>query len=337
MKSANITDVARRAGVSTATVSRVLNNPELVKPETIERVTTVIKEFNYTPSALAQGLSKRSTSTVGLIVPEISNKFFANIIRGVTEVADENNLSLICFDSNESVEKDIRAIDMFKRQRVMGLLLTCSNTYGRAEDKKKILDAVKSFGENVVLLDRRMDFLGCPGVYFDDDTSVYDAICKLIKAGHRRIASINGNMDVFELSQERQYAYEAALRDNGIEVDSLLEYFGEYDRDTGYKYAKDIFSRTERPTAVITFNNSLSYGFIRACVEMGVSIPEDIVLVGLDRIDEIDTFGIKMNYIERDSYLMGKYGMKKIVSMLSDEHDSEGDITIRANVSMGFI
>jgi len=321
MEKPNIQFIADMAHVSKATVSRVLNNSGPVKPETREKILDTIRRYNYTPSALAQGLSKQESSTIGIIVPEISNPFFGSIMRGVTEVADRHNLSLICFDSYEDVNKDIRAIEMFKRQRVRGLLYTAATTYTDPRESKRLLDAFSGFGAPVVLLDRKISCLDCGGVYFNDYESLYKAATILIKSGHKRIASINARRSKV-LSENRQQGYEQALLDNGLPVDPKYEFFGEYTQQSGYELTKKMMAMEEPPTAVITFNNSLSKGFVKAITELKLKMPNDIQCIGLDRVEEFETVGISFNYIERDSYLMGIAGMEKILDPESVHTDS---------------
>ncbi len=319
--------IAKQAEVSTATISRVLNNSGPVKEETRQRVLGVVKKYNYTPSALAQGLSKQTSSTIGIIVPEISNPFFGSIIRGATKVADRNNLSVICFDSGETVGKDLRAIEMFKRQRVRGLLYTPATSYSDDQDKERLLDALSGFDGQVVLVDRKLDFLSCGGVYFNDFDSVYRATSILLESGHRRIATINAYRQKI-LADNRQNAYEKALRDHGVVLDPALELFGDYTLESGYEMTLKLLEMKERPSAVITFNNSLSKGFAKAITEKHIRIPEDIVCFGLDRVEEMEFVGIHFNCIERNSYKMGVAAMEKIVGLRA----ADDETIIQANI-----
>ena len=119
-----ITDIAKQSGVSLATVSRVLNNSGYVKAETRARVLTVIKETNYTPSAIARSLSKNETNTIGVVVPDITNSYFGEIIKGISEVAEALNLNIILFNTDDNLEKELKALDLLKGQRIQGVIMT---------------------------------------------------------------------------------------------------------------------------------------------------------------------------------------------------------------------
>lgn len=139
MSNLTIMDIAREAGVSKATVSRVINNSGAVSPRTKERVLEIIKENKFSPSATARNLSKGTSSAIGFVVPEIDNPFFGEILRGVTEITDKNNLTLICCNTDDEREKDRRALDLFKENRVRGILYTPAVDYTDKKDRKNLI------------------------------------------------------------------------------------------------------------------------------------------------------------------------------------------------------
>ena len=139
MKNITISDIAVKAGVSKATVSRVLNSPEMVEGSTRERIESIMKEYNYTPSATAQNLSKRVSSTVGVIVPEISNSFFGTLFSGIEEITNKNGLSLLYCSNEDNEKKDRMALDLMRTQRVRGVLYVPAANYPAMGKKKKVI------------------------------------------------------------------------------------------------------------------------------------------------------------------------------------------------------
>ena len=146
-----INHIAKEAEVSHATVSRVLNNSGYVKDETREKVLKVIKELNYTPSAIARSLSTNKTNTIGVIVPDINNLFFGDIIKGITEIADKNNLNIILCDTDEDKDKELKAINVLKQQRIQGLIIT--PTFYKNSPNDENLNALKALGIPIILID----------------------------------------------------------------------------------------------------------------------------------------------------------------------------------------
>ena len=195
MSNLTIMDIAREAGVSKATVSRVINNSGAVSPRTKERVLEIIKENKFSPSATARNLSKGTSSAIGFVVPEIDNPFFGEILRGVTEITDKNNLTLICCNTDDEREKDRRALDLFKENRVRGILYTPAVDYTDKKDRKNLIRTFDEINVPVVIMDRNINLPNVDGVYFNDYQGIYEATKALIGAGHTRIGIINADLE----------------------------------------------------------------------------------------------------------------------------------------------
>ncbi|MCP1102688.1 LacI family transcriptional regulator [Aequitasia blattaphilus] len=315
MGETTIDDIAKEAGVSKATVSRVINNSSSVAPDTREKIQAIIDKRHYSPSAVARGLSKRTSSTIGVVVPEVDNPFFGEILRGVTEIIDRNNLSLICCNSDDDSKKDYKALEMLKENRVRGLLYTPATDYSDKKQKKRLEKLLNEIDTPVVLLDRKIG-LDFDGVYFDDRQGIYDATQALIKGGHTKIGIINGTLDRV-LARIRQDGYLEALRDAGIEPEERYMFFGDFRMGTSYKLSSQLLSMEDRPTAVLTCNNRTSMGFFKALFERGESMPKDIVCIGLDRIEALELFQTDFVYIKRDAFKMGRKAMELLISRMA--------------------
>lgn len=305
-KEFTINDIAREACVSKATVSRVLNNSASVKPETKLRVQQIMEQRRFTPSATARSLSKQSTNSIGVLVPEIDNPFFGELLRGITEIADASSQILICFNSDDDLEKDRKALLSLKENRVRGLLYTPAVDYTTLEQQKEIDKLLKELNAPVVLMDRQPDSLSeYDAVTFDDEAGMYEATRSLIRAGHRKIGILNATMDRV-LARIRYKGYERALQEAGIGIEKRYVFEGDYRMTTAYQLSREFLAMEDRPTAILTCNNRTSLGFLKALYERSERLGEEIACIGLDRIEALDIMGIKFNYIERDARQMGR-------------------------------
>jgi len=330
MREVTIGDIAKEAGVSKATVSRVINNSNSVTEETRQKIQAIITKRKYSPSAVARGLSKRTSSTIGVIVPEVDNPFFGEILRGVTEVIDRNNMSLICCNSDDDPSKDYKALEMLKEHRVCGLLYTPATDYEEKNKKEKIKKLLSDIDMPVVLLDRKID-LDLDGVYFDDASGTYEATREFIKAGHTRIGIINGTLDR-GLARIRQEGYLKALAEEGIEPEEKYMFFGNFRMTSSYEMSKQLLAMEDRPTAVLTCNNRTSMGFLKAVYERGEALSKDIACIGLDRIEALDIVYPEFSYIKRDAMKMGLKGIDLLLKRMKNPDKPLAEIILDAPV-----
>lgn len=316
MKSATILDVARAANISKATVSRVLNNSPLVDPKTKERVLAVIEELKYSPSATARSLSKRESSIIGMIVPEVDNPFFGEVMRGVTEVIEKNNLMLICCNTDDDRENDIKALGMLKEHRVRGLLYTPAIDYSEKEEQKELKIVLNELDIPVVLMDRLIGSLDFDGICFNDSEAMYQATLALIDAGHTKIGIINGTLDRV-LARIRQSGYIKALEERGIAANETHMFFGNFRMTKAYELSKQLLDLDDLPTAVLTCNNRTTLGFLKALYEKKMSL-DNIACIGLDRIEPIDIINEDLNYIKRDAKEMGRKAIEMLLERIQN-------------------
>ena len=311
-----IKEVADLAGVSKATVSRVLNNSGYVRMDARKKVEEVIREYNYLPSASAVNLSKQETSTVGVVVPEIDNMFYADIVHGITEIADELNLSLILFDTQNSLEKEERAIRALWHLRVRGIILGPSVDYPETKEGRLVLEQLKSLGVPIVVVDR--DFTGMPwdAVLYENYESSYAAAQELYKAGNRRLAVITGDMSL-KIGRDRLEGFCRGAKDCGLTIRKEDILYGDFLMEKAYELSKELLTRGDLPDAVYTSNNRTSLGFLKAANECGIKIGEDIALMGNDRIETVDILGIALSCVYRDNYEMGRMAVRMLQERMS--------------------
>lgn len=314
MKNITISDIAAKAGVSKATVSRVLNTPDKVEEGTRTRIRQIMKEEHYTPSATARNLSKQVSSTIGVIVPEISNTFFGELFQGIEEVINKNDLTLFYSSNEDDITKDFQALEMMRMQRVRGVLYIPAVNYPAIGKMKKIQKKLESLGCPVVCIDRDIG-LHLDTIHFDDAKAMKQAVVSLAEAGHEKIAVINGNQEENILASERYEGYLAGMKAAGLKLDMSFVFQGVFKKSYSYLITREIMMRDEQPTAVITCNNSLSRGYLQAIYE--AKKPHLYTHVSLDRIDMLDLLGIGHNYIRRDSYELGRKAAEMLIDRIA--------------------
>lgn len=315
--SVTINDIAERCGVSRATVSRVLNDSGYVSQETKEKILSVIKELNYSPSAIARSLSTSKTNTIGVVVPTINNPFFGEVIKGITEVADENDLNIILCDADESMEKEIKALKMLKEQRIQGILI--APTSSEDNINTEYIRTIESLGVPVVWVDGHVENINFHGVFVENIKGTYDGIEAFIKAGHKDIAIITGRMNS-KPARERLYGYKKALAMNNIPVREEYIFYGNYQQESGYKLTKEILNLNPRPTAIFSCSNFMTLGCIQALYEENISIPKDISIIGFDKIDILNTVGMKLSFVTGPSTELGRESMRMLLDVINDKN-----------------
>lgn len=318
--SVTINDIAKEAKVSHATISRVLNNSGYVKDETRKRVQKIMKELNYTPSAIARSLSRSKTNTIGVIIPDINNPFFGEIIKGITQIADEHNLNIILCDSDDDKDKELKAINVLKQQRIQGLLIT--TTIYKDLSNRENLNALKNLGIPIILIDGHVECLDFSGVFIDHIKGAYDATATLIEAGHTKIAIITGDMNS-RPAKERLLGYDKALEANNIPVQNEYIFYGDYKYETAYEITKQILKMNNRPTAIFVTSNTMILGCIKAFYEEKIDVPRDMAIIGFDKLDMLNIIGMNISFINGPSMELGRTGMKMLLENLNNKQESE--------------
>lgn len=263
------------------TVSRVINSPGRVAPETRQRVEQAIRELGYVPNALATGLFKGRTRTIALIVSDISNPFFTIVVRGVEDIAQRNGYTVILGNSDESVDKERQYVTALMSKRIDGLLIAPAGSGSR-----KILDALRQRGSPFVLIDRDIDGVNADCITGDNIGGAKRLTEHLLQLGHRRIGLVNGLRDV-PTARDRQRGYEAALDEYGVAPDPALIIESNYKRAGGYRAVRQLLElpAEQRPTAIFAANNFLGIGVIEALRAANLVVPNDMAVVCFDDIE----------------------------------------------------
>jgi LacI family transcriptional regulator len=308
---ATVHDVARRAGVSTSTVSHVVNKTRFVSEELRERVLTAMRELDYTPNAAARMLTLKRSHTLGLIVSDIRNPFFASVARGVEDVAQEQGYTLVLCNSDENAEREAACLTALETRAVDGLLLASAGTAD--EHLSRLVRA----GYPIVLVDRDLPELGAPAVLLDNEGAAYSAVWHLITRGHRRIAMLSGRAAI-STTTERVAGYRRALDEAGIQFDNRLVASGASTSEGGALAANAVLDADPPPSAIFSGNNLMSIGALQAITNRGLVVPDDMALVGFDDFPFpwSDAFRPHLTTVAQPTYELGRRAAEILVQRL---------------------
>jgi len=276
---ATIRDVAEQAGVSAATVSHVINGTREVSPQTIEAVRVAMRELDYTPSSVARSLRTRRTDAVGVLISDISNPFFASLVRGVEEAAYGRGFSVMICDSSEDSARAVRAIDLFRSRGLDGYLVVPTAGGGR-----ELALALRASGKPFVCVDRCWPEVGADRVLSDNVGGARQATEYLVQRGHSDIGIILGIPNT-TTTEERLQGYREALQEAGIPLREDLVVWGHYVSQEAYAVTERLLSVGSPPTAVFSTNNLMTIGALRFLVEHDIEVPGQVEVVGFDDLD----------------------------------------------------
>jgi LacI family transcriptional regulator len=291
---ATIYDVARRARVSTYTVSTVLNRTGRVSPELTERVLQAVKALDYTVNDLARGLQTRRTRTVGMLIPDIGNPFYAKVVRGAEDVLRQAGYALLLGNMYNDPAEQARYIALFKAKQVDGLLLFVAPG----------ADRVPVVGKPSVFVGRAPRLKDVDLVAADNTKGTDLAVTHLLCRGHRRIAIVTGHR-ALSASVERVAGWRCALRRAGVAADRRLIGEGDWTAESGHRVTVGFLALTPRPTAIFASNFLMMTGTLRALQEHAVAVPAEIEVMSSDDSEWLDVFSPHISTVLQPSYEMG--------------------------------
>jgi LacI family transcriptional regulator len=275
---ATIREVAESAGVSYATVSHVINNTRVVTQETRERVLAAMTSLNYRPNALARSLRQGKTNTMGLVLPDSANPFFAEISRSIEAEAFKKGYSVFLCNTELDTQRELFYVDVLSKKQVDGIIFVA------AGDQADSLDFLLRQNMSVVMIDRDLPNVQVDAVLTDHQLGGFLATQHLIELGHERIACIAGPSSITP-SAERIIGYRKALEQAGLPYAEELIMRGDYHPQSGMDIMHSILQMSPRPTAIFALNDLMALGALRAAAEAGCSIPNDLAIVGYDDLE----------------------------------------------------
>jgi len=291
-------EIAEQAGVSSATVSKILNdNDRYISSATRDRVMKIIKENNYIPNAVAKGLKVRRTNTIGFILPDISNPFFPEIARGIEDTAENYGFAVTFCDTDNDPKRELTSFNLLKSKMVDGIIFTRSLHDSNFDDY--LADNLP-----IVVVDRRIDTEGrnIGKIMVDTRSAMHDATKLLIEKGCRRIAFIGAKND-FE--DARYNGYLDALTEAGLDAEATLCYHDDYNVETGRAGVKEIFG-VRMADGLVCGNDLIAVGAMAVLREMKLRVPEDIRVTGFDDIYFSRYLSPPLTTIKQPAYEMGR-------------------------------
>jgi len=307
---ATIRDVARLAGVSKSTVSRVLNGDPNVSDESRSAVMAAIKEVRYTPNALARGLSTRKTGTIGLIISDITNPFHAEVARGVEDLAADYESNVILCNTDGRPKKEAAYVDLLLEKRVDGIIFTSVKM-----DESDVTE-LRAKRVPFVFAGRTLPDVDADSVVVDNVLGGFQATNHLLGLGHRKIAYIAGPSHV-SASVDRYEGYCQALRKAGVEPDPEFVAEGDFRQEGGYRAMSLLLSRGLPVTAVFAANDYMAIGALEAILEGGRKVPEDIAVVGFDDILFAGLHLVQLTTVAQPKYDMGAIAARILFERIS--------------------
>lgn len=313
-----ILDVARLAGVSTATVSRVINSPDSVREKTREKVLQAMNTCNYKYNALARGFATKRSNTIGLIIPTISNSVFADSTLGVQEYADQKNIKVVLGNSYYKYSQEENLVKVLRESQVDGLIITTTNPKG--EILKSLVDEKFPF----VLLFSTIKSGPISAVGIDNYRGGYVATEHLISLGHKRIGMVAGNFSMTDRSFHRWHGYKKCLKDNNIPYDKELLVQTDYSLSGGRDSIKKLLKFPLPPTAVFCSNDYIALGAMKGAREMGLALPQDLSIVGFDDMQTASYMVPPLTTIRQPAYEMGRRAAELLLQLTEKTEKTDG-------------
>jgi len=310
-----IKDVAREAQVSTATVSATLNSSAYVSPDLRARVLAAVDRLDYAPSAIAQSLKKGRTGLLALVVADVTNPFFMNLIHAVETAAEAWGYSLMLCNSDEKFDREQQYLRRIRARRCDGLILAPT---GDAEAYRSMDPA--SVPGPTVLIDRVIDSWSADSVTLDNVSAAFQATNYILDLGHRRVGAITGPRHV-STGADRHAGFMQALAARGHTPDPQHIRSGDYREDRAFSVAREILRQADRPTAFFVANNLMLIGVMRAISEAGLNCPADISVVSMDDFIWINAFRPRLTTISQPMAEMGAEAVRLLVERLSGASD----------------
>lgn len=335
MTKVTIKEVARKANVSTSTVSRVLNNNYPVSEEVRDEVLRCMKELNYQPNGIARSLKNSKTQMIGFVVADIANPYFMQIAKAMESVISNENHSLVFCSSDGIPQKERKLLELLNEKRVEAMVIASSDPDGLYI--KQLVDQ----GMPVVLIDRKLKGVDTDVVVEDNFNAAYQLTEYLIKSGHRKIAIINVALSI-SVGLERFDGFKEAMKHNDIPVEERYVFKGGFTRMEAYHAAKRLIVENQNhlPTAIFCANNIMAEGAIIAVREFGMKIPDDISIVSFGTVDLLELIEPKLTIASQNPYAIGRKAGQIILDRVNHDGNARdfkeyvitSDIIIRDSV-----
>lgn len=307
-----IKDIAREAGVSITTVSKIINGrDDNISDATRNRVKKVIKENNYVTNSIARGLKTKKTNIIGFILPDIVNPYYPEIARGIEDAARDRGFGVIFCNTDNSLERERECLQFLKSKMVDGIIYTRTLKGSNAES----LNNVKA---PIVIVDRFVDAhikKNIGKVYVDVVRAIYESTVKLYEAGCRNIALISSS---YTTKSDRYFGYVQAMEDLSLPVCEELIYLGEFNIETGYKGAASLLKNHKDIDGIVCGNDLIAIGALDLLREKNIKVPQDIKVIGLDNIYLSNFTNPRLSTMEQPTLELGKVAANMLIDFIKE-------------------
>ncbi|MGY0694766.1 catabolite control protein A [Virgibacillus sp. FSP13] len=319
----NITiyDVAREANVSMATVSRVVNGNPNVKPVTRKKVLATIERLGYRPNAVARGLASKKTTTVGAIIPDISSIFFAELARGIEDIATMYKYNIILSNSDQNKDKELQLINTMLEKQVDGILFMGGNI------TEEHVNQFKTSSVPVVLAATYDETETIPSVNIDYEVAAFEATKFLIEQGNTHPAFVSGQ-DGTNINQQKYEGFRRALKESGIEFNENYMVQGDYSYDSGLEAIEQLLALSEQPTAIFVASDEMALGVIHGAQDKGYHVPEDLEVFGFDNTRLATMVRPTLSTIVQPMYDIGAVAMRLLTKYMNKEEVNEKKVVL---------
>jgi LacI family transcriptional regulator len=319
---ATISDVAALAGVSTATVSRVLNGKSTVDPALAERVAGAVAELGYTPNGLARSLRRRETAVLALIISDVENPFFTAIARGVEDMAQAAGFSVMLCNSDENTAKERRYVEVAAQERLAGVIMSPTT---RDSDVEPLI----AQRTPIVTIDRRLDSVDCDAVLVDSHTAARNAVRHLVSQDYQRIGCIAGPPGV-TTADERLDGYREGLRQAGRKYSAKWVRRCEFRETGGYEAATQLLTRPDRPDALLVSSSTMAVGVLQAMAGLGLRSGRDVGIVSFDEAPWATLILPALTVVAQPAYAMGRLAARLLLDRIASGADHPATTTTLA-------
>lgn len=320
---ATLHDVAKRAGVSPMTVSRVVNGSGEVSPRLRARVEQALAETGYMPNTLARSLRARRTDTLALVLPDMTNPFFTTVAQGVETAAREAGFSLLLANSDEREEEELRLVSMLLQRQVDGLLVVPAGGGG------DVIHFCQDRNVRVVVVDRRPQVPGADVVRSDAEGGARELGRLLVGLGHREMTVLSGPASVLT-AVDRATGFTAALEEAGVPAPRVIH--GAFTIDSGHEMAIRAVRELPRPTALFAANNFIAIGVLHALDELGLRVPEDVAVVGLDDLPQAMVTFPFLTVASQPAIEMGKQSVAMLLDGLANPNRAPREVILPTEI-----
>ncbi|MDZ5783398.1 catabolite control protein A [Marinococcus luteus] len=317
-----IYDVAREAGVSMATVSRVVNGNPNVKPATRKKVLDAIEGLGYRPNAVARGLASKKTTTVGVIIPDISSIFFAELARGIEDIAMMYKYNIILSNSDQNKDREINLINTLLEKQVDGIV------FMGGEITEEHVEQFKHSPVPIVLAATVDENKEVPSVNIDYADAAFDAVEELIEGGHQRIGMVSGSLEDPVNGYKKFSGYKEALNKNNITFEEELVTVGDYSYDSGLRAAQSLMKLENPPTAIFASTDEMALGVIHGLQDDGFSVPEQVNVIGFDNTRLATMVRPTLTTVVQPMYDIGAVSMRLLTKFMNKEEVDESTVVL---------